>query len=482
MPLDTVLCLDTSGSMAGRGMRELKKAVKEFLLGVQETASKHNLRENVGVVEFGAKTRIVQPLTNNYAVVLRAVDNLNAGGTTPMFEGLMEALKEVLQNGGVLVLSGQKKMTPRVILMTDGHPDLHPRPGSTLLQDKENVLKAALSFGPAGWQAVGLPHPIPIACVGCGGDVDGALLQAVAKLTNGMYVQGDIGQLSEFFRRQVLLIRFAAQFSHGMKRCRIAFAISDMRQLRDLMVLRQYLAQMGESVDEEELVGLKTLLLAMLLCAADDDSDDEEQDNMPPLGSRVQRGRDWKWGNQDRQGTGTVVQHKSDGNLVVEWDHDSASNYKYRFGAEGARDVRVVDEPRVVGAGGRIMPGCRVVRDSVMWFYASGRDWASRYGDQDGGRGSVGFVYKVKEGEDYNVHVRWPNKHKNVYKYQPNIKEIQIKEEHAVLGTTAALAALSLAGSGGMSSGPSSSSRPSSSRPSTATGTRQGSSDNCSVM
>ncbi|XP_066290704.1 uncharacterized protein [Branchiostoma lanceolatum] len=450
MPLDTVLCLDTSGSMAGRGMRELKKAVKEFLLGIQETASKHNLRENVGVVEFGAKTRIVQPLTNNYAAVLSAVDNLNAGGTTPMFEGLMEALKEVLQNGGVLVLSGQKKMTPRVILMTDGHPD-----------DKENVLKAALSFGPAGWQAVGLPHPIPIACVGCGGDVDGALLQAVAKLTNGMYVQGDIGQLSEFFRRQVLLIRFAAQFSH------------DMRQLRDLMVLRQFLAQMGESVDEEELVGLKTLLLAMLLCAADDDSDDEEQDNMPPLGSRVQRGRDWKWGNQDRQGTGTVVQHKSDGNLVVEWDHDSASNYKYRFGAEGARDVRVVDEPRVVGPGGRIMPGCRVVR---------GRDWASRYGDQDGGRGSVGSVYKVKEGEDYNVHVRWPNKHKNVYKYQPNIKEIQIKEEHAVLGTTAALAALSLAGSGGPSGGTAVSSRPSSSRPSTGTGTRQGSSDSCSVM
>eukprot|EP00058_Branchiostoma_floridae_P027005 XP_002612496.1 hypothetical protein BRAFLDRAFT_75382 [Branchiostoma floridae] len=370
MPLDTVLCLDTSGSMAGRGMRELKKAVREFILGVQETASKHNLRENVGVVEFGAKTRIVQPLTNNYAAVLRAV-------------------------GGVLVLSGQKKMTPRVILMTDGHPD-----------DKQNVLKAALSFGPAGWQAVGLPHPIPIACVGCGGDVDGDLLQAVAKLTNGMYVQGDIGQLSEFFRRQVLLIRFAAQFSH------------DMRQLRDLMVLRQFLAQMGESVDEEELVGLKTLLLAMLLCAAeDDDSDDEEQDNMPPLGSRVQRGRDWKWGNQDRQGTGTVVKHKSDG-----------------------------------------------------------RDWAPRYGDQDGGRGSVGSVYKVKQGEDYNVHVRWPNKHKNVYKYQPpNIKEIQM-EEHVVLGTAAALAALSLAGSGG----PSGSSRPSSGRP--GTGTRRGSSDGCSVM
>ena len=49
MPLDTVLLLDTSGSMAGRGMRELQRACKVFLDGVQETARESNLK--VGRVE-----------------------------------------------------------------------------------------------------------------------------------------------------------------------------------------------------------------------------------------------------------------------------------------------------------------------------------------------------------------------------------------------------------------------------------------------
>ena len=38
MPLDTILLLDTSGSMAGRGITELKRACKTFLDGVEETA------------------------------------------------------------------------------------------------------------------------------------------------------------------------------------------------------------------------------------------------------------------------------------------------------------------------------------------------------------------------------------------------------------------------------------------------------------
>ncbi|KAI8520100.1 hypothetical protein Bbelb_033570 [Branchiostoma belcheri] len=431
MPLDTVLCLDTSGSMNGRGMAELKKGVRQFLLGVQgnlkflclhnkaETANKMNLRENVAVVEFGGGARIIQPLSGNYATVLWSVDSLKAGGSTPMFEGLMEAMKEILQHGGVLALPGGRKMTPRVILMTDGYPD-----------DKENVLKAALSFGPAGWQAVGLPHPIPIACVGCGGDVDRDLLQAIAKLTNGMYILGDVSQLSEFFRRQMLLIRFAAQFSH------------DMQRLRDIMVLRQFMAKMGESVDDDELAGLKTLLLAMLLMSGDDDSDDEdvERPNMPPLGSRVRRGRDWKWGMQDRMGVGTVVRHRGDGQLVAQWDYDDSTAYGYRFGAEGARDVRVVDEVRAVGPSGGVKVGCRVVR---------GRDWQARYGNQDGGRGNVGAVYKVNPRETFNVKVRWPNGMKNSYRYQPpNIKDIEL-EEHEVVGTAAVLAALSLLGAVG---------------------------------
>ena len=44
MPLDTVLCLDTSGSMANRGIRELKRAARQFLEGVEETAKQSDLK------------------------------------------------------------------------------------------------------------------------------------------------------------------------------------------------------------------------------------------------------------------------------------------------------------------------------------------------------------------------------------------------------------------------------------------------------
>lgn len=39
----------------------------------------------------------------------------------------------------------------------------------------------------------------------------------------------------------------------------------------------------------------------------------ERDPRMPPLGSRVKRGRDWKWGAQDMFGPGTVVGHSKDG-------------------------------------------------------------------------------------------------------------------------------------------------------------------------
>lgn len=34
---------------------------------------------------------------------------------------------------------------------------------------------------------------------------------------------------------------------------------------------------------------------------------------MPPLGTRVRRGRDWKWKFQDSFGLGTVIGHSKDG-------------------------------------------------------------------------------------------------------------------------------------------------------------------------
>lgn len=40
---------------------------------------------------------------------------------------------------------------------------------------------------------------------------------------------------------------------------------------------------------------------------------EERNPLMPPLGSRVKRGRDWIWNDQDGYGPGTVIIHRTDG-------------------------------------------------------------------------------------------------------------------------------------------------------------------------
>ena len=43
----------------------------------------------------------------------------------------------------------------------------------------------------------------------------------------------------------------------------------------------------------------------------------ERDPNMPNVGTRVRRGPDWKWKNQDGQGAGTIVGHGTRGTFLA---------------------------------------------------------------------------------------------------------------------------------------------------------------------
>ncbi|CAB3980321.1 E3 ubiquitin- ligase HERC2 [Paramuricea clavata] len=259
------------------------------------------------------------------------------------------------------------------------------------------VLTVAALFG-QHWKEVGLPHPIPIACVGCG-DADRKLLEGIAKITKGMFTMVDsMEELSTFFRRQVILSRFVAQFSH------------DMSQLRSLLALQQFMRACGEAVEESEARSLRGLLGAMLIGAALEDSDDDDDDGdsksyptPPPLGTRIRRGPQWKWGDQDGRGVGTIVKHSdTKGWVDVRWDNGRKNSY--RFGKDNAMDVKIVNEPRKVTFHEGVQVGVRVVR---------GKDW--KWGDQDGGSGSKGYVYDVSELTGV-CKVRWDDGRTNTYR------------------------------------------------------------------
>ncbi|XP_061194929.1 uncharacterized protein LOC133203079 [Saccostrea echinata] len=141
----------------------------------------------------------------------------------------------------------------------------------------------------------------------------------------------------------------------------------------------------------------------------EDDDDENEKDYyhernplLPCLGTRVKRGPDWHWGNQDSQGPGTVIGHLKDGRLIIEWDTGVKNYYHYDIHMS-MYEVSVCSEPRILDTE-IIAPGCLVTR---------GPDW--EWGDQDGGEGSIGSVYRVRK--NGRVHVRWSNGEKGDYRY-----------------------------------------------------------------
>ena len=59
------------------------------------------------------------------------------------------------------------------------------------------------------------------------------------------------------------------------------------------------------------------------------------------VGSRVVRGKDWKDGykDQDGSGEGTVAKVYIDGIVLVNWDN--GKEYRYRMGKEGCYELKL---------------------------------------------------------------------------------------------------------------------------------------------
>merc|ERR1719342_1824549 len=60
------------------------------------------------------------------------------------------------------------------------------------------------------------------------------------------------------------------------------------------------------------------------------------------IGTKVVRGADWKWGDQDGHGEGRVIgELGDDGWIRVQWDN--ASTNSYRMGKEGKYDLKLAE-------------------------------------------------------------------------------------------------------------------------------------------
>ncbi len=116
-----VLLLDTSGSMSGAPIEELREGLRQFLRETSddETAS---MSVELEVITFGGTANIVAPFAP-VSDVSAAEPTLNATGMTPMGEALKLADQEIKARRRLYKSKGISSYKPWVILMTDGEPN-----------------------------------------------------------------------------------------------------------------------------------------------------------------------------------------------------------------------------------------------------------------------------------------------------------------------------------------------------------------------
>jgi len=106
-PQAIVLLIDSSSSMSGSKLREVKSAATSFV-------ERQDLsQDSFAVVGFGDEVYIGSSLSSDLNTLEQAIAELDDSGTTPMALGL-EAATIQLQS---------TNLTPNILLFTDGYPD-----------------------------------------------------------------------------------------------------------------------------------------------------------------------------------------------------------------------------------------------------------------------------------------------------------------------------------------------------------------------
>ncbi|HET6898729.1 MAG TPA: VWA domain-containing protein [Vicinamibacteria bacterium] len=118
VPIVAVMVFDVSTSVAGAHLDDLRSAGRALIAALRP-------QDQPALVTFSHELQIAVPLGGDPSTVRRAVDRLEAGGHTALWDGLYAGLKLPVAGG-----------RPMVIVFTDGRDDL-----SWLSQ--EQVLKVA---------------------------------------------------------------------------------------------------------------------------------------------------------------------------------------------------------------------------------------------------------------------------------------------------------------------------------------------------
>ncbi len=170
------LVVDTSGSMEGQKLRNVKEALGTFVTQIE------GADERVGLIEFWGDVDILVPLDrlgNNRSALLAAIDGLEAGGDTALLDGVSLAHKQLRQ------LNDEERINA-IVVMTDGQEN------ASLISsgDLQDRLERGNEAG----------APVVIFAIAYGYDADFNTLEQMAEPTGGQVREGTVETIRELYK------------------------------------------------------------------------------------------------------------------------------------------------------------------------------------------------------------------------------------------------------------------------------------------
>ena len=170
------LVVDTSGSMEGEKLENVREALSTFVQQIEGTD------ERVGLIEFWGDVDILVPLDrlgDNRADLLAAIGGLEAGGDTALLDGVSRGYKELQQlNDGERINA--------IVVMTDGLENA----SSTSLWDLTDRLQKGNRSG----------VPVVVFAIAYGRDADYATLEQLASASGGQVREGTVETIRELYK------------------------------------------------------------------------------------------------------------------------------------------------------------------------------------------------------------------------------------------------------------------------------------------